>query len=185
MARRPLPDGSRRAEPTAAVPGAPGFALGGTLALPPPGCRTPLALPAGLNCALCPAAAGALPPRALYRCVRGPEPPRSRPGQAHGSPVALHSSPRRQPPAAAEEPAQQPNGHLLRSTAPLPSLEQALGARLRHMGDHFHREHQRRRQHQQQPPPRALWDHVCRFIFQLLGVFYNRPVEGGLALGPN
>lgn len=82
---RPLPDGRSRAEPTAALPGSPaGLALGGPLALPPPVCRTPLALPPGLNCALCPPA-GSLPPRALlYRCRRGPEPPRSRSSQPHG-----------------------------------------------------------------------------------------------------
>ncbi|XP_077174667.1 bcl-2-binding component 3 [Paroedura picta] len=186
-ARAPWPDHCRRGaallRPTAAaVPGRPGGAVGGTLALPPPGCRTPLALPPGLNCALCPAGPTP-PPRALYRCMRGPEPPRSRSSRAHGSLVALESSPRLEPPTEqALQRTAQPNGHLPHST--LPSLEQALGARLRHMGDQFQREHQRRRQQPQQQQ-RPVWDHFCHFLFQLLGVFYNLPVEGGRGLGPN
>lgn len=55
------------------------------MALPPAVCRTPLlALPPGLNCALCPPGAPLQPHLALYRCMRGPEPPRNRSNQAHG-----------------------------------------------------------------------------------------------------
>uniref|UniRef100_A0ACB8FF99 Uncharacterized protein n=1 Tax=Sphaerodactylus townsendi TaxID=933632 RepID=A0ACB8FF99_9SAUR len=176
---RPLQDGSRT-EPTAAVPGSPGFPLGGTVAVPPPVCRSPLGRPPRLNCSLCP---GAPHPHALHLCMRGQQPPRSRTGEAHGSLVDLGSSPRQELPT--EQPPQlatQPNGYLPRST--VPSLEQALGARLRHMGDQFHREHQRGRQQRRQQRHPA-WEPLYHFIFQLLGIFYNLPVEQGVGLGPN
>ncbi|XP_053123330.1 translation initiation factor IF-2-like isoform X2 [Hemicordylus capensis] len=159
---RPLQDGSR-AEPTAAVSGSPAFPMGGTVAVPPSVCQPPFALPPGLNC--------------TCRWESGQDPSRSRAseGQAdQGEGLAASTEP--------EQRAAEPNGHLPRNR---PSLEQEIGARLRHMGDQFHREHERR---PPQQPPRAyggaLWGHLGHLVFQLLGALYNLPAEGMAGLGP-
>ncbi|KAJ6663792.1 hypothetical protein lerEdw1_009871 [Lerista edwardsae] len=128
------------------------------------------------------------PPRlnCLYRCGRAQqEPPRSRSNDTHGSSLW----PAAQPGVGQLEPPTEPlrrvlpeaNGHLLGSP---PSLEQALGARLRRMGDQFHQEQAQRRQ-EQRAPQGALWGHLQHLLLHLLGILYNLPVEGVAARGLN
>ncbi|XP_060131427.1 bcl-2-binding component 3 [Zootoca vivipara] len=155
---RPLQDGSR-AEPTAAVSGSPTFPVGGTVALPPPLCRAPLASPPRLN--------------GLCRCGIGHETLRIRSGATRGDAP---------PPAAPRDgPGEPPSsGALLRT--PAPGVERAIGARLRVLGDQFQREYEHR---EQRRPQGALWGHVSHFVFQLLGILYNLPAEGMAGLRPN
>ncbi|XP_042294832.1 bcl-2-binding component 3 [Sceloporus undulatus] len=166
---RPLQDGSRRTEPTAAaaVSGSPAFPLGGTVALPPTFCRSPRPWTPRLNGG------------------RGPCGPSPAPG--HGSlhpgtlPGATQQSPRGEEveeegaaAAAAVEPehgAAEANGHLPRH---LPTLEQQIGARLRQMGDRFQQEYEQR----ERRPHGALWGHFYHLVFHMLGVLYNLPVRG-------
>uniref|UniRef100_A0ABM5ERX6 Bcl-2-binding component 3 n=1 Tax=Pogona vitticeps TaxID=103695 RepID=A0ABM5ERX6_9SAUR len=164
---RALQDGSRRAEPTAAVSGSPAFPVGGTVALPSSVCRTPLAFAPGLN--------------GVSRCRRGQEPPRRRSSGAHAG--ALQPPPPATGPLAGEEEvvaptqaeqgAAEPNGHLPR--IPRATLEQAIGARLRLMGDQFQQDYEQR---EHRPQRGALWGHFYHLVFQLLGVLYNLPARG-------
>ncbi|XP_058051176.1 bcl-2-binding component 3-like [Ahaetulla prasina] len=149
---RPLQDRSL-AEPTATVSRSPTFPVGGTLALPPSVCRPPLALPPGLNC--------------VYRCGRALEPPGS--VRANIQPTASYTQ--EEPPTEPEQSAGGPNGHLPRT--PL-NLEQAIGARLRHMGDRFHQDHEQR----ERRPRGALLAHLYHFVFHLLGILDNLPARG-------
>ncbi|XP_037740563.1 uncharacterized protein LOC114021291 [Chelonia mydas] len=193
---RPLQEGSR-SEPTAALPGDPAFLLGGPVAVPPAVCPGSLALPPRLNCGLCP---DGPTPCSLYRCVRGPEPPRSRSAgrgarrwdapeagrtrgsRAHGElqPIQDEGPNREQPPI---EPA--PEGAVSNGRLPREPLdpEHALGAQLRRMGDAFHQAHERQwRERQRQG---ALWARFYHFISQLLGALYNMPVDVMAELQPN
>ncbi|XP_032083003.1 DBF4-type zinc finger-containing protein 2 homolog [Thamnophis elegans] len=149
---RPLQDRSR-AQPTATVPRSPTFPVGGTLALPPSVSRPPLALSPGLNC--------------LYRCGRAPEPP----GSARASLQPTASCAQEEAPTEPEQSARGLNGHLTRT--PL-SLEQAIGARLRHMGDSFHQDHEER----ERRPRGALLAHLYHLVFHLLGILDNLPARG-------
>ncbi|KAJ7303866.1 hypothetical protein JRQ81_011374 [Phrynocephalus forsythii] len=164
MARALQDDGRRRAEPTAAVSGGPAFPVGGTVALPPSLCRSPLALSPGLN--------------GVYRCRRGQELPRRRSSSAHGALQPSAAAPLvgeegGAPPAEAGQGLAQPNGHL--SALPPANLEQAIGACLRRLGDQFQRDYELR---DPRPPRVALWGHLYQFVFHLLGILYNRPVRG-------
>ncbi|XP_067412672.1 bcl-2-binding component 3 [Emydura macquarii macquarii] len=187
---RPLQEGSC-AEPTAAVPGDPAFLLGGAVAVPPSICQGSLALPPRLNCGLCPDGPA---PCSLYRCIRGPEPPRSRGGSSSSSirrwdapetggtrgdvvhgrlPHTQDQGPDgEQPPTEPTPEDAVPNGYLPRE--PL-DPERELGARLRRMGDAFHQAHERQLRERQRQG--ALWARFYHFISQLLGAFYNMPVD--------
>nr|XP_005311194.1 uncharacterized protein LOC101950846 [Chrysemys picta bellii] len=184
---RALQEGSR-VQPTAALPGDPGILLGGPVAVPPPICPGSLALPPRLNCGLCPDGPA---PCSLYRCIRGPEPPRrwdapqagrTRGSVAHGElqPVQDEGPNREWPPT---EPA--PEGAVSNGRLPGEPLdpEHALGAQLRRMGDAFHQAHERQwRERQRQG---ALWARFYHFISQLLGALYNMPVDVMPELQPN
>ncbi|KAH1181033.1 hypothetical protein KIL84_001967 [Mauremys mutica] len=182
MARAPQ-EGSR-AQPTAALPGDPAFLRGGAVALPPAVCPGSLALPPRLNCSLCPD--GPAPCSSLYRCVRGPEPPRRwdapEAGRTHGElQPRQDEGPNRE--RAPTEPA--PEGAVSNGRLPGEPLdpEHALGAQLRRMGDAFHQAHERQwRERQRQG---ALWARFCHFVSQLLGAFYNMPVDVMPELQPN
>lgn len=182
---RPLQERSR-AEPTAALPGDPAFLLGGAVAVPPAVCPGSLALAPRLSCSLCPASP---PPCSLYRCIRGPEPPRTRgagtrrweaPGAGRTRGSVAHDLQPTQDEGPNRELAPGPNGRL--PGGPLDS-ERVLGARLRRMGDAFQQAHERQwRERQRQ---RARWARFYHFIAQLLGAFYNMPVDGMPELPPN
>ncbi|KAM6428848.1 uncharacterized protein PHA67_003489 [Liasis olivaceus] len=150
---RPLQDRSL-AEPTAAVSGSPAFPVGGPVALPPSVCRPPLALPPGLNC--------------IYRCGRALEPPGS--VRVNMQPPIVPCT-QEEAPVGPEQRAGGPNGHLPRTPF---NLEQAIGARLRHMGDRFHQDHEQR----ERRPRGALWAHLYHFVFHLLGILDNLPARG-------
>ncbi|XP_074872754.1 bcl-2-binding component 3 [Carettochelys insculpta] len=193
---RPLQERSR-AEPTAAVPGDPAFLLRGAVAVPPTVCPGSLALPPRLSCNLCPAGP---PSCSLYRCIRGPEPPRSRgtgtstrrwdapeAGGTRGSSLAHELQPvldegptREQPPTQLAPEGTEPDGRLPRE--PL-NPERLLGVQLRRMGDAFQEAHERQwRERQRQG---ALWARFYHCISQLLGAFYNMPVDVMPELQPN
>ncbi|KAF7235122.1 Bcl-2-binding component 3 [Varanus komodoensis] len=97
---------------------------------------------------------------------------RHQPKAAWNVQPATHSSSREGASTEPEQGAVQSNGHILPRNPP--SLEQAIGAHLRRMGDQFHQEHERR-EHRLHG---VLRGHLYHLVFHLLGILYNLPARG-------